>query len=150
MASRRGPVESDDAELARADSSGAELLALPEARGNFEDADCRRSLIVALVGCRNSMSLTQEAVAERMGTTQSAISELEAGGTDPRLSTLQRYGRAVESRVLVHLVSAHQTTFRIEAQTTVGLRLETLSKSPEVVLDWKGLSFALASTDAER
>ena len=38
-----------------------------------------------------------------METTQSAISELEGGSTDPRLSTLQRYARAVGAHLQVRL-----------------------------------------------
>jgi len=75
--SRKRLAHDDDAQLARADSNGATLLALPEVRGNFEDAECRRSTIAALVACRTGAGLTQESVAERMGTTQSAVSELE-------------------------------------------------------------------------
>lgn len=44
---------------------------------------------------REASGLTQRAVAEAMGTTQSAIARLEAGGTSPRLSTLEAYGWVV-------------------------------------------------------
>jgi transcriptional regulator with XRE-family HTH domain len=47
--------------------------------------------------------MSQKQVAQAMQTTQSAVSELEGGATDPRLSTLQRYARAVGAELTVHL-----------------------------------------------
>ena len=48
-----------------------------------------------LVTWRKQCRLSQQVVAEWMDTTQSAVSELESGRIDPRLSTLQRYARAL-------------------------------------------------------
>lgn len=39
--------------------------------------------------------LSQTVVAERIGTTQSAIARMESGGADPRLSTVERYAEAI-------------------------------------------------------
>lgn len=58
-----------------------------------------------LLKARARAGLTQDAVAEIMGTTKSAISRLEAAGKHaPSLSTLQRYAHAVGCRVEVKLV----------------------------------------------
>ena len=58
-----------------------------------------------LLKARARAGLTQDAVAERMGTTKSAISRLEAAGKHaPSLSTLERYARAVGCRLQVKLV----------------------------------------------
>ncbi|NDZ14629.1 hypothetical protein C7T35_34925 [Variovorax sp. WS11] len=49
--------------------------------------------------------LTQDAVAERMGTTKSAISRLESAGKHaPSLATLKRYAQAVGCELQVKLV----------------------------------------------
>jgi DNA-binding XRE family transcriptional regulator len=49
--------------------------------------------------------LTQDAVAERMGTTKSAISRLEAAGRHaPSLATLKKYAAAVGCELQVKLV----------------------------------------------
>jgi transcriptional regulator with XRE-family HTH domain len=49
--------------------------------------------------------LTQQAVAERMGTTKSAISRLEATGRHaPSLTTLKKYAAAVGCVLQVKLV----------------------------------------------
>ena len=44
----------------------------------------------ALIGARISASLTQAQLAERMGTTQSAIARLETGTNSPTIDTLCR------------------------------------------------------------
>ncbi|MGV9265517.1 helix-turn-helix domain-containing protein [Kitasatospora sp. NPDC003701] len=48
---------------------------------------------------RRKRGLSQQDVAERMGTTQSTISNFERVGGDARYSTLQRYARAVGVRL---------------------------------------------------
>ncbi len=58
-----------------------------------------------LLRARTRAGLTQDAVAEIMGTTKSAVSRLEAAGKHvPSLSTLKRYARAVGCRLQVKLV----------------------------------------------
>jgi len=58
-----------------------------------------------LLKARARAGLTQDAVAEIMGTTKSAISRLEAAGKHaPSLSTLQRYAHAVGCKLEVKLV----------------------------------------------
>lgn len=54
----------------------------------------RDSVVTALVARRRALGLTQTAVGRSMGTTQSAVSELESGA-DCRLSTLRRYAAAL-------------------------------------------------------
>ena len=53
------------------------------------------NLMRSLHRLREAHRLTQADIAERMGTTQSAVSDLERTAVDPRISTLQRYARAV-------------------------------------------------------
>lgn len=84
-------------------SDGSELFEDPEFRAHFEDAHARSALLRELVAARRGSGQTQTAVALRMATTQSTISHLEGGGSDPRLSTLQRYARAVGGCLLVTL-----------------------------------------------
>lgn len=48
--------------------------------------------------------LTQEALAERMGTTQSAIARLEGGRVSPSVETLRKYAKAVGKRLKVEMV----------------------------------------------
>jgi len=47
--------------------------------------------------------LTQQQVAEKMGTKQSTIARLESGSTLPSLRSLQRYAQATGSKVKISL-----------------------------------------------
>jgi transcriptional regulator with XRE-family HTH domain len=58
-----------------------------------------------MLAARSQAGLTQDAVAQRMGTTKSAISRLEAVGRHaPSLATLKRYAAAVGCELQVKLV----------------------------------------------
>jgi len=53
---------------------------------------------------RLEMNLSQRELAERCGTTQSAIARLERGGRPPRIDTLLRIAEALECELVVDLV----------------------------------------------
>jgi DNA-binding XRE family transcriptional regulator len=58
-----------------------------------------------MLSARARSGLTQEAVAERMSTTKSAVSRLETGGRHaPSLRTLKKYAQAVGCRLEIRLV----------------------------------------------
>jgi len=58
-----------------------------------------------MLAARSKFGLTQEAVAELMGTTKSAVSRLEAAGKHaPSLTTLKKYARAVGCRLEIKFV----------------------------------------------
>ena len=50
---------------------------------------------------RHDAGLTQAELAERMGTTQSAIARIEGGGTRPTLETLEKLAAAVGADLVV-------------------------------------------------
>jgi transcriptional regulator with XRE-family HTH domain len=50
---------------------------------------------------RTEAGLTQAELAERMGTTQSAVARMEGGGTQPTLDTLERLAAAVGQELVV-------------------------------------------------
>ncbi|WP_175934772.1 helix-turn-helix domain-containing protein [Corynebacterium sp. Marseille-P4321] len=79
------------------------FLGDPEIQVAFEDAEARSEFVAYLRKIRSDSGITQSRVAQIMGTTQSAISDFENGDTDPQLSTVQRYARAigVEIKVVV-------------------------------------------------
>ena len=52
---------------------------------------------------RKWLHLSQSDVAKKMGTSQSAIARLEAGGTDVRVSTLVRYAEALGCTLAIEL-----------------------------------------------
>jgi DNA-binding XRE family transcriptional regulator len=58
-----------------------------------------------MLKARSRAGLTQDAVAERMGTTKSAVSRLESAGKHaPSLATLKRYAKAVGCELQVRFV----------------------------------------------
>jgi transcriptional regulator with XRE-family HTH domain len=71
------------------------ILRDQESLAEYEDARLRLWIVRALATVRRLKGLSQGQVAERMGTSQSAISDLEKGTKDPRLSTLQRLARTL-------------------------------------------------------
>jgi HTH-type transcriptional regulator / antitoxin HipB len=58
---------------------------------------------VRLQAAREAAGMTQQQVAERLGTHKSAISRLENNAGDMRLSTLQRYAEAVGLQLVLEL-----------------------------------------------
>ncbi len=85
------------------------FLAKAKARKGFSEAYEALELEYRVAGqmlkARARAGLTQDAVAERMGTTKSAISRLESAGKHaPSLETLKRYAQAVGCELQVRLV----------------------------------------------
>ena len=75
-----------------------------------ESAD-EYDLVRELLAARAKAGLTQEEVAECMGTTKSAVSRLEAMGKhSPSVSTLKRYARAVGCEMEIRLAPASRPT----------------------------------------
>lgn len=77
------------AERTKANAGFPELVA---------EAEARRRLARKLAKLREQRELSQTVVAARMGTSQSVVSKLEAGG-DVKLSTLQRYCAAIGTKL---------------------------------------------------
>lgn len=77
----------------------------------YEDLGEEYTLARELLAARARAGLTQGAVAERMGTTKSAVSRLEAaGGHSPSVTTLKRYAQAVGCELEIRLVPAPRKT----------------------------------------
>lgn len=81
---------------------------LPRFPGFREVAERRRRVLDDLVTARRDHGLSQTEVAARMGTSQSVVARLEAGGVDVRLSTLERYASAVGRQIEVRLARAEE------------------------------------------
>jgi transcriptional regulator with XRE-family HTH domain len=69
----------------------------PEVIYAREDDASLAELMRRLNDVRERHELTQKVVADRMRTTQSAVSDLERTAGDPRIRTIQRYARAVNT-----------------------------------------------------
>ncbi len=87
----------------------ADFLAKARERAGFQQAyealALEYQVIDQLIKARTRAGLTQDAVAERMGTTKSAVSRLESAGKHtPSISTLKRYAQAVGCDLQIKLV----------------------------------------------
>ncbi len=89
---------------AESGAGGQDELSLPRLPG-FREMALRRMagergrLVGELTARRQAAGLSQTQVAARMGTSQSAVARLEAGGADVRASTLERYAAAIGSEI---------------------------------------------------
>ena len=91
-----------------------QFLAKAREREGFAEAyaslEIEYQVVNQLLKARTRAGLTQDAVAERMGTTKSAISRLEAAGKHaPSLTTLKRYAKAVGCELQIKLVRKKAT-----------------------------------------
>ncbi len=74
----------------------------------YDELEEEYALVKEMLSARARVGLSQEAVAERMGTTKSAISRLEAAGKhSPSLSTLKKYAQAVGCHLEIKFVPEH-------------------------------------------
>ncbi|MFE2111484.1 helix-turn-helix domain-containing protein [Kitasatospora sp. NPDC059463] len=101
----------------------------PDVQRAHEDAEALMQLIQTLVAHRKSAKLTQKAVAAEMETTQSAVSDFERLGGDPRLSTIMRYARAVGLKIYVKAHTDHEVTRPSSSWTPVAETEERVPSS---------------------
>jgi predicted transcriptional regulator len=62
-------------------------------------AERRHALSGQLTALRHQLGISQAEVAERMGTSQSAVARFESGDLDVRLSTVERYATALGGKL---------------------------------------------------
>lgn len=71
----------------------------------YNELEQEYRLVREMLAARLKLGLTQEAVAELMGTTKSAISRLESTGKHaPSLTTLKKYAQAVGCQLQIKLI----------------------------------------------
>ena len=80
------------------------LMENPEVRAEYGQADADYSVIEAMLLARTEAKLTQAEIAERIGTTQSAIARLEGGKISPSVATLRRYAEATGRQLKIGFI----------------------------------------------
>lgn len=73
----------------------------PKYREAYEALEEEFALASTLIEARNRAGLTQQELAQKMGTTQPVVARLESGRVRPSLRTLERLAAATESRLLI-------------------------------------------------
>lgn len=84
----------------------AAALARPEVKAEFAALADEYALLDEFLKARAAQGLTQAQVAQKIGTTQSAVARMESGQGkhSPSLATLSRYADALECRLEVRLI----------------------------------------------
>lgn len=72
-----------------------------EFRKEYDALEEEFALAEAFIRARAGADLTQEQVAERMGTTQAVIARLESGRVKPSTRTLERFAKATGTRLRI-------------------------------------------------
>ncbi|OTA19789.1 transcriptional regulator [Xenorhabdus beddingii] len=80
--------------MSRLHALKTKALQNPEVKQAYDELEPEFELISTLLSMRKEAGLTQQQVAERMGTKESNISRLEKGKSNPTLSTLLGYAKA--------------------------------------------------------
>ncbi len=78
----------------------AQWMADPAFRAEYAALEEEFAIADALIEAR--AGLTQEQVAERMGTSRTAVVRLEGGRGNPSLKTLQRYAAATGTKLRIN------------------------------------------------
>ncbi|MBI5675611.1 MAG: helix-turn-helix transcriptional regulator [Nitrospirae bacterium] len=85
----------------------ARALNRADVKAEYARLDEEFTLLDEFLKARAAAGITQAEVAERIGTTQSAVARLESGGGkhSPSLATLQKYAHALGCRLELRLVN---------------------------------------------
>jgi transcriptional regulator with XRE-family HTH domain len=71
-----------------------------------ETAQTKNLKIIFYKAVAKEAGLTQDQVAKKMGTTQSAVARLEKGRPLPSMTSLQKYAAATNSKLILQLAPA--------------------------------------------
>jgi len=78
----------------------------PKFKAEYDALEEEFALASTLIGARARAKLSQEEVARRMGTSQSAVARMESGRTLPSTSSLVKYAKATGHKVEIRLLKA--------------------------------------------
>ena len=81
-----------------------QLMKDPEFVKAYQELQPEFAIIKKIIEARVQMGVSQEKLAQRMKTKQSAISRLESGVANPSLNFLKRLAKALDSRLEIRLI----------------------------------------------
>jgi len=87
--------------MARISEMHKKWLKEPKYKKAYDALEEEFVLAGAVMDVRNRAGLTQEELAQRMGTTQPVVARLESGRSRPSMRTLERLAEATGSRLLI-------------------------------------------------
>lgn len=80
-----------------------ELLSDPATKREYDKLAPRYAVISELIKARIRNKMTQEELAKKIGTKQSAIARLESGNVNPSLEFLQKVAHVMGYNLTIHL-----------------------------------------------
>jgi len=84
-----------------ADESFARWKKDPKFVAAYNALEAEFALASSLIKARSEADMTQEQVAQAMGTTQAVVARLESGKALPSTRTLERFAKATRSRLRI-------------------------------------------------
>ena len=78
-----------------------ELLQDKKVAEKYEKLKPRYALISQLIGARLKKGLTQEQLAQKIGTKQSAIARIESGNANISIAFLEKLTQALDSQLII-------------------------------------------------
>lgn len=81
-----------------------EILKDSEVKRYYDEMEVEYRVISDLIRLRKMERINQKELARRMGTTQSALSRFEAGGTNVSVDFLKRMAKALDRRLEIRFL----------------------------------------------
>ena len=81
-----------------------EILKDPEVKKYYDEMEVEYRMIGDLIKLRKAEKIKQEELAKKMGTTQSALSRFEAGGTNVSIDFLKRMAKALDKKLDIRFI----------------------------------------------
>jgi ribosome-binding protein aMBF1 (putative translation factor) len=91
-----------------AEASFAQWKKDPKYAAQYAALEEEFALASALIKARGNADMTQEQVAEAMGTTQAVVARLESGKGLPSTRTLERFAKATHTRLRISFEPTHE------------------------------------------
>jgi ribosome-binding protein aMBF1 (putative translation factor) len=83
------------------EEAAKEWMKRPEFAAAYDELEDEFAVATALIKARGDAAMTQEQVAQAMGTTQAVVARLESGKTMPSTRTLGRFAKATHTRLRI-------------------------------------------------
>jgi predicted transcriptional regulator len=80
-----------------------QLLKNPETRREYERLAPRYKVISELIRMRIKKNLTQEQLAKKAGTQQSAVARIESGNINPSIEQIDKLARAMDAEIYIKM-----------------------------------------------
>ena len=78
-----------------------ELLKDPNVKAEYDKLEPQFAVVSAILEARYKKGVTQEEIAKRVGTKQSAIARIESGNANPSIGFLQKLAEALGKKLVI-------------------------------------------------